>query len=220
MVTAARIFQEGQYSKISKMYLPYVSGATIYLKQGDSDQMVPTHDGWGEYRTALSFYDAFASGDRRHDWLIVDKVYDAAGNVVASTADGKLNYPFCRKFIDPNFSGDKTSTRPYLLRYSDVALTYAEAAGPTVKAYELVNFIRNRAGLGDLEPGLDKETFRERVMDERRFELAFEGNRCYDLRRWNRLHTDIAEAKGQGLSAEQMVFYPIPSVESDLNPNL
>ena len=169
---------EGQYSKISKMYLPYVSGATIYLKQGDSDQMVPTHDGWGE------------------------------------------NYPFCRKFIDPNFSGDKTSTRPYLLRYSDVALTYAEAAGPTVKAYELVNFIRNRAGLGDLEPGLDKETFRERVMDERRFELAFEGNRCYDLRRWNRLHTDIAEAKGQGLSAEQMVFYPIPSVESDLNPNL
>lgn len=52
---------EGQYSKISKMYLPYVSGATIYLKQGDSDQMVPTHDGWGEYRTALSFYDAFAS---------------------------------------------------------------------------------------------------------------------------------------------------------------
>ena len=78
----------------------------------------------------------------------------------------------------------------------------------------------NRAGLGDLEPGLDKETFRERVMDERRFELAFEGNRCYDLRRWNRLHTDIAEAKGQGLSAEQMVFYPIPSVESDLNPNL
>lgn len=54
---------EGQYSKISKMYLPYVSGATIYLKQGDSDQMVPTHDGWGEYRTALSFYDAFASGE-------------------------------------------------------------------------------------------------------------------------------------------------------------
>ena len=79
---------------------------------------------------------------------------------------------------------------------------------------------RNRAGLGDLEPGLDKKTFRERVMDERRFELAFEGNRCYDLRRWNRLHTDIAEAKGAGLSAEQMVFYPIPSVESDLNPNL
>ena len=41
-----------------------------------------------------------------------------------------------------------------------------------------------------------------------------------DEGRRNRLHTDIAEAKGQGLSAEQMVFYPIPSVESDLNPNL
>ena len=69
----ARENRRAVFSKISKMYLPYVSGATIYLKQGDSDQMVPTHDGWGEYRTALSFYDAFASGDRRHDWLrIVD----------------------------------------------------------------------------------------------------------------------------------------------------
>lgn len=147
-------------------------------------------------------------------------MYDAAGNVVASTADGKLNYPFCRKFIDPNFSGDKTSTRPYLLRYSDVALTYAEAAGPTVKAYELVNFIRNRAGLGDLEPGLDKETFRERVMDEAPFRTGFRGKPRYDPAPLEPAHTDIAEAKGQGLSAEQMVFYPIPSVESDLNPNL
>lgn len=211
---------EGQYSKISKMYLAYISGATIYLKQGDTEQMIPTHDGWGEYRTALSFYEAFEAGDRRHDWLIVDKVYDNDGNVVASTADGKLDYPFCRKFIDPSFQGDKTSTRPFLLRYSDVALIYAEAAGPTAKAYELVDFIRNRAGLGALKPGLGKEEFREKILDERRFEMAFEGDRCYDLRRWNRLHTDIAEARGQGLSAEQLVFYPIPSVESDLNPNL
>lgn len=59
-----------------------------------------------------------------------------------------------------------------------------------------MNFIRNRAGLAILEPGLDKETFRERVMDERRFDWL-RGNRCYDLRRWNRLHTDIAEAKGR-----------------------
>lgn len=210
---------EGQYSKISKMYIPYISGATIYLKQGDSDRFIPSHDGWGEYRTSIAFYNSFETGDRRKDWLITDKVYDASGNVIASYADGRLEYPFCRKFIDPQFMGDKTSTRPYLMRYSDVALIYAEAAGPTPKAYELVNYIRNRAGLGNLQAGLDKESFREAVMNERRYELSFEGDRCYDLRRWNLLHTDITEAKEQGLIAQDMVFYPIPSIETDLNPN-
>src|SRR3712207_3143493 len=38
---------EGQYSKISKMFIPYVDGATIYLKQGSSATFIPSHDGWG-----------------------------------------------------------------------------------------------------------------------------------------------------------------------------
>lgn len=209
---------EGQYSKISKMYIPYVSGAAIYMKQGDTDNLIASHDGWGEYRTNISFYNSFEFGDRRKDWLIVDEVYDAKGESVASYADGKLLYPFCRKFIDPQYVGDKTSTRPYLLRYSDVALIYAEAAGPTAKSYELVNYIRNRAGLGNLPAGLSKEAFRDAVLAERHYELSFEGDRCYDLRRTNKLHTDITEAIEQGLTAEEMVFYPIPSIESDLNP--
>ncbi|MCR5003660.1 MAG: RagB/SusD family nutrient uptake outer membrane protein [Bacteroidales bacterium] len=211
---------EGQYSKISKMYIPYISGATIYIKQGDTDEYIASHDGWSEYRTTDELYDSFETGDRRHDWLIVDKVYDADGNVVASVDDGKLTYPFCRKFIDPNFSGDKTSTKPFLLRYSDVALVYAEAAGPTDKAYELVNYIRNRAGLANLATGLSTDEFREAVLKERSYELAFEGDKCYDLRRWNKLHTEITAAREQGYTAEDLVFYPIPSLETDLNPNL
>lgn len=211
---------EGQYSKLSKMYLPYVSGGTIYMKQGNTDKMIASHDGWSEYVTNARFYNSFEIGDLRHDWLIVDKVYNAAGEVIASVADKKLSYPFCRKFIDPNFIGDKTSTRPYLIRYSDIALTYAEAVGPTAKAYDLVNYVRNRAGLSNLEPNLSLEAFREAVLLERKYELAFEGNWCYDLRRWNRLHTDIEAAREQGLSADMMVFYPIPSMETDLNPNL
>lgn len=211
---------EGQYSKISKMYLPYISGATIYLKQGDQNAYIPSHDGWGEYRTTNVLYNSFETGDLRHDWLIVNEVYDAEGTVTASVANGKLDYPFSRKFIDPHFSGDKTSTRPFLLRYSDVALVYAEAAGPTEKAYELVNAIRQRAGLGDLTPGLSVEDFRSAVFTERQHELAFEGDCCYDLRRWNKLHTDITEAREQGYTAEELLFYPIPSLETDLNPNL
>ncbi len=210
--------KEGQYSKISKMYIPYVAGGAIYLRQGDSDTFIVTHDGWSEYQTSTDFYNSFEAGDLRHDWLFCSEVYDSKGVVTASVANGKLSYPFCRKFIDPQYSGDKTSTKPMLIRYSDVALIYAEAAGPTAKAYELVNFIRSRAGLAPLTGGLSKDDFRQAVWNERKFELAFEGHLCYDLRRYNLLHTDITAAKEQGLTAEDMAFYPIPSLETDLNP--
>ena len=146
-------------------------------------------------------------------------MYDANGNVSASYP-GKLTYPFCRKYIDPDFVGDKTSTKPFLMRYSDIALTYAEAAGPTDKAYALVNAIRNRAGLGDLPAGLDKATFRQAVIRERITELAFEGNITYDMRRTGQLHT-VQALVGQGITSEEdVLFYPIPSIETDLNPNI
>ena len=208
---------EGQYSKISKMYIPYIAGGTVYLKQGNTDVMIPTHDGWSEYGTDKTFYDSFPAGDLRRDWLFCNTVYDASGAVVAAYP-GKLSYPFCRKFIDPEFVGDKTSTKPFLIRYSEIALTYAEAAGPTAKAYALVNTIRNRAGLANLPSGLSTAQFRDAVREERIYELAFEGKYCYDLRRLNKLHTSIIAAKEQGLTAEEMVFYPIPSLETDLNP--
>ena len=97
---------------------------------------------------------------------------------------------------------------------------YAEAAGPTAKAYELVNFIRNRAGLGDLTPGLSVADFRAAVIRERVYELAFEGNITYDLRRTGRLHT-VTAVQEQGITEEaDVLFYPIPSIETDLNPNI
>ena len=207
------------------MYIPYIAGGTVYLKQGDEDVLIPTHDGWSEYRTNIGFYNTmFEAGDLRKDWLICSKVYDADGNVTAAYPGGNgvtaLSYPFCRKYIDPQFVGDKTSTKPFLMRYSDIALTYAEAAGPTDKAYELVNAIRNRAGLSDAPAGMDKANFRQYVIMERVRELAFEGNITYDMRRTGRLHT-VQALVGQGVTNEEdVLFYPIPSIETDLNPNI
>ena len=212
---------EGQYSKISKMYIPYISGGTVYLKQGDKDEYIPTHDGWSEYKTEDSFYESFEEGDLRRDWLMCTEAYDAAGNVVWTYKKGNdATYPFCRKFVDPKFSGDKTSTKPYLMRFSDIALVYAEAAGPTDKAYELVNYIRNRAGLGNLPPGLSVDQFRNQVIMERIYELAFEGNITYDMRRTGTLHTVKALAEQGITSDDDIVFYPIPASETDLNPNI
>lgn len=208
---------EGEYSKISKMFIPYIDGATLYLKQGDTNTYIPTHDGWGEYRTEINFYNSFDPNDKRKTDLIVSKVYNADGTVKGEYP-GKIPYPFCRKFIDPKFDGDKTSTRPFLIRYSDVALIYAEAVGPSPKSFELVNFIRHRAGLGDMNPNLGKNDFRKEVFKERTFELAFEGDHMYDLRRWNRITTDVPEAAG--LSEDRVTFYPIPQAEINLNGSI
>ena len=207
---------EGDYSKISKMFIPYIAGGDIYLDDYDGSY-TKSHDGWSVFQTNQDFYDSFDTGDKRAEVLIVDSVYNASGNLIAQYP-GNLEYPFTRKYVDPLFVVDKTSVKPFLIRFSDIALVYAEAAGPTVDGYAQVNYIRNRAGLGDLNPNLSLDEFREAVWQERSWELAFEGNRLYDLRRFNRLTTVVAEAAG--LTPEQAAFYPIPQLEIDLNQGL
>ncbi|HEY9489577.1 MAG TPA: RagB/SusD family nutrient uptake outer membrane protein, partial [Chryseosolibacter sp.] len=206
---------EGDYSKISKMFIPYIAGGDIYLDNQDGSY-TKSHDGWSVFQTNQDFYNSFDTGDKRAEVLIVDSVYNASGNLIAQYP-GNLEYPFTRKYVDPLFIVDKTSVKPFLIRFSDIALVYAEAVGPT-EGYAQVNYIRNRAGLGDLNPGLSLDEFREAVWQERSWELAFEGNRLYDLRRFNRLTTVVPEAAG--LTPEQAAFYPIPQLEIDLNQGL
>lgn len=207
---------EGDYSKISKLFIPYIAGGTIHLKNPDGS-LTKSHDGWSTYMTNVSFYESYDSADKRKTDLMVDVVYNDKGEATAKFP-GSISYPFTRKYIDPNFIGDKTSTKPFLLRYSDIALVYAEAVGPTSKGYQYVNHIRNRAGLSSLQSGLGIEEFRKAILEERKFELAWEGNRLYDLRRFNLVSQYVPEAAG--LSSEQTCFYPIPQLEIDLNNNL
>ena len=53
-----------------------------------------------------------------------------------------------------------------ILRLAEIYLSYAEALneanhGPNATAYEYVNKVRRRVGLGDLKTGLSQEQFRE-----------------------------------------------------------
>ncbi|MDQ2657478.1 MAG: RagB/SusD family nutrient uptake outer membrane protein [Bacteroidota bacterium] len=207
---------EGDYSKISKMFIPYVAGGDIYL-DNQNGSYTKSHDGWSVFQTGTEFLNTFEDGDLRADLLIVDSVYNAEGGLIAQYP-GSLPYPFSRKYVDPLFIADKTSVKPFLIRFSDIALVYAEAVGPTPEGYLQVDYIRERAGLGPLNPGLDLQSFREAVWRERSWELAFEGNRLYDLRRYNRVTSVVPEAAG--LTPEQAAFYPIPQVEVDLNQGL
>ena len=82
----------------------------------------------------------------------------------------------------------------------------------------VLNRIRARAGLTPLPEGLDVDVYRREVIKERALELAFEGNRLYDLRRT--ASVTLTDMKAFGLSEMETAFFPIPQREIDLNPNL
>lgn len=100
---------------------------------------------------------------------------------------------YTNKMLDENISANfiHGSQRCFpLIRYAEVLLNFAEAAneyeGPVKDVYDAVALVRKRAGLMpyELPAGLTKEQMREAIHAERRVELAFEGHRFWDVRRW------------------------------------
>ncbi|MCL2098322.1 MAG: RagB/SusD family nutrient uptake outer membrane protein [Bacteroidales bacterium] len=210
---------EGNFSKLGQMFLTGQASA-YYIARPDGSY-VYTRGGFGVFQTTSSFYDSYHNDDKRKTWLYGGGSGTEA-NLYSTPGGGAINisYKFSLKYVDFNPDGVKESSKPFLLRYSDIALVYAEAAGPTTEAYSLVNQIRARAGLADLTPGLTLAAFRDAVIQERAWELAFEGNRLYDLRRKARVVITDAKAQAAGVSEAQAAFYPIPQLEQDLNPNI
>ncbi len=95
----------------------------------------------------------------------------------------------------------------YVLRYADVLLLYAEAlceseGSVSAEALEAINRVRRRgfgedqqtaSATADLPEGMDFESFRQAVRDERSYELAFEGHRRQDLVRWGIYYETIMD---------------------------
>ena len=206
---------EGMYTKIPLQFLPNNGSVDIYIKYNDSVIKRGNGNGWGVFLIEDSFRESFDPQDKRRTQLMHHTFYDENGEEITIAEN---NGYYSAKYVDPDFIGERTSARPYLIRYSDIALVLAEAEGPTAEAYELVNFIRRRAGITGLAPGLEIEEFRRQVIAERSRELAFEGNRLYDLRRTASVTSTVQEA--EKLSEEDAAFYPIPQRELDLNPNV
>ncbi len=96
------------------------------------------------------------------------------------------------------------------LRLGDVILLYAEALnenGDTPAALVELNKIRNRAGLANSSSVTQAEV-RTAIADERRLELAFEGQRWFDLVRTGTVDAEM----GETISANYHLF-PIPNSE-------
>ncbi|GAB2698489.1 RagB/SusD family nutrient uptake outer membrane protein [Mucilaginibacter koreensis] len=210
---------EGLYSKLPKMFMPNLN---FKLPNG---VFVP--GGFNEFLTEGGFYNSFDPNDKRKTQLIVSTIYNVNAGLggtggptqVLSITDAYTR-PFSNKFNDSGWqAGDQTSCNTPILRYSDVLLVYAEASGPTADGYAAVNAIRNRAGLGNLPPGLSLQQFRDAVLQERSWELCFEGQRLFDLRRTHNMENILVKQYGKTVTTDPY-FFPIPQSEVDRNPNL
>ncbi|MFP4089421.1 MAG: RagB/SusD family nutrient uptake outer membrane protein [Cyclobacteriaceae bacterium] len=150
------------------------------------------------------------------------------------------------------------SNNLHLLRYADVLLMLAEAeveVGSLERARELVNMIRMRAGncaqapdgvgiatniddpaitwanysVGTYDdPWTDQAVAREAVRMERRLELALEGHRFFDLRRWEiaeevlNNYLEVEKTRRNYLNAaspyeDRNALYPLPTFEIEVS---
>ena len=124
-----------------------------------------------------------------------------------------------------------------ILRYADVLLLKAEAMNETGDqngAIALINQVRKRArDMGatgkpaDRATGASQDQVRSWIMEERFIELAAEGHRWDDLRRWHKagfitLNNAFFSSLNPSLNFDpnKHLLDPIPTSETDLNPNV
>lgn len=164
---------------------------------------------------------------------------------------------YLKKYLDSSIdlratSTSKTSRHTWITyRLGEFYLNYAEAvfnylgsadvtsSDFTMSAREAVNVIRSRADVNMpvFAAGLSADAFWEKYQNERMVELAFEGHRFYDLRRWkdgdklrNIIEMKLTQNEDGTITYtrntvsrtwdEKMYLFPIPQTELMKNPNL
>jgi hypothetical protein len=195
----------------------------FYTYPSDYPGMLTTGPRKGGYSNPASFtatwgfYDSFDPLDKRRELLITTyNAVNSAGNptgVVKTRAN--LRGPVIAKYPDDDATAYQGNDIP-VLRYADVLLMMAEAingqAGPTTEAIGFVNTVRTRAGLSDLPAAstVSKEAFATAILQERAWELYFEGFRRIDLMRFGKWNEYLQAAGKTPNPVDANGYFPIP----------
>ena len=173
-----------------------------------------------------------------------------ATNTVDDQGASPTGYYFY-KYYDRAATNYASGLNLVLIRYADVLLMYAEAKNELVQMNatvwnQTIQPLRVRAGFNDagatqFNAALNQEQLRTVIRRERRAELAFEGLRILDIRRWKTANT-VLNKPVRGIKVASGAFnkdangyiivenrqftdpknylWPVPTVERDQNKNL
>lgn len=173
------------------------------------------------------------------------KVDEYVGQGANATSTGY----YLRKYYDPSSLAAFTSgLNLIMLRYADVLLMYAEAKNELGQMDQTVwnltiKALRQRAGFTDPEAltyntSWTQSDLRDIIRRERRCELAIEGLRIFDIRRWKTAqivlndyphgarYGEVGVANGyiqldkRTFDAERDYLWAVPQSQKDLNPKL
>jgi hypothetical protein len=189
--------------------------------------------GFGWNQPTEEFVNAYESGDLRKNVTVFYQGCPTFDGKTYQKSYSTTGYNL-RKFLVPlsvSATYDNSPLNFPVLRYSDVLLMKAEALnelGQTAQAQLLatdgnatLNKVRVRAGLLSVT-GLNQVDLREKILHERRMELAFEGQRWFDLIRVNggKYGVDFLHSIGKQNMRSKYLLFPVPQKERDANPNL
>ena len=156
---------------------------------------------------------------------------------------GWLTYMW-RKFVpEGNLKGALTDRAHTpinfpIIRLADVLLMLSEAYnenGELNKAITELNKVRARSNMPGINSGsafltvVNKQDMQIRISHERKVELAAEGHRYFDLKRWNQLSEVSNNFIEKSIVGDNLLtrgyqsrhaLWPIPGAEIEMNPNL
>lgn len=198
----------------------------FFAKQ--NDEGFEWKDTWRRIASQYPVYDdfvlSFAPEDERAELILVKYINDQGETVDLLANEQPDARPF-KYWPDPNGFGQAHGNDLPQIRYADILLSRAEALneinGPNQESINLINEVRNRAGLPDLilADFPTKEELRNHLIDERGWEFYAEGLRRFDLVRFG-VFVQNAQERGITNAQPHHVLYPIPQAAIDANPAL
>jgi len=173
----------------------YYNGAKRYCNWSTEAKGISFENigqGKGENVRIITTWDAYEDADGE----IINTPEPLMGRSLTGRTPTRTGY-FQRKFLHPNSGVEMriNGARHKDYRLAEIYLNFAEAAmesGHADEAITYVNKVRARAGMPGLPSGLSGDVLRQRIHNERRVELALEGNRYFDVRRWHKPDEDLS----------------------------
>ena len=214
-----------------------VNGTELLNHFGPTDHPV-VQNRWQYYTVNWDFFNTFGDEDDRKKCFFPEfmgsdgLLHKQAPTLGAQPPAGVLYMPdvATRKYADDETTTYYDGHSVNILRYADVLLSRAEAlneiSGPTAEAVDLINQVKGRSHAKLLIlANHTQASLRDAILQERGWELFYEGKRRADLIRMNKYdvlvnayHLRVGEAAL--VKMPQNKYYTYPQSQVDLNPKL